>query len=198
MYNKDFDGKTFKKNLVGLYDDKVLRMQVLYQVRELQQDDLESVLALAMKSWNYTYKEIFTKSFIEAYVKRAYKKESLLKILNHTKLGYSKFFVLVEKESHDLAGYAQIGYDNYWVTGKKNLPLRLFRIYLDPELLGKGLGKTLLEKVEEFVRQEGQQRYIVGVHEKNTIGLRFYEKRGFVPITKESGAEGEIYFEKNV
>ncbi len=170
-------------------------MQVVYKVRELQKEDIESILALAMKSWKYTYKEIFSESFIDAYVKRAYKKESLLKIFNHTQQGYSKFLVLLEQDSDKLVGFAQIGYDNYWKTGKKNLPLRLFRIYLDPELVGKGLGQLLLEKVEDFVRQEGQTTYIVGVHEKNTLGLRFYEKMDFKQITKESDAEGEIYFE---
>ena len=171
-------------------------MLTSYYVRDMKKEDLIAVLNLAMESWKYTYKDIFSESFIEAYVTKAYKSESLLKILEYTRNGYSSFLVLEELEKKALIGFAQIGYDNYWKTGKKELPIRLFRIYLQPEVLGKGLGKLLLEKAEAFVRQEGQKKYIVGCHEKNTIGLRFYEKMGFSAITKESDTEGELYFIK--
>jgi len=91
-----------------------------------------------------------------------------------------------------------VGYDRFWETGKKNLPLELFRIYLDPAIIGQGLGKDLLEKVENFVRNTGEKSYIVGVHEKNIIGLNFYKKMGFEPFKSNSEAEGEIYFIKHL
>ena len=173
-------------------------MQAKYYVREMRKEDSTTVLNLAMKSWKYTYKDIFTESFIESYVKRAYRPESLENIIEHANLGLSKFLVLVEKDRERIAGYAQIGYDRYWETRKKMNPLRLFRIYLDPKILGKGLGNLLLEKAEEFVKQENQTSYIVGVHEKNTIGLRFYKRMGFKMTSKVTDAEGEIYFKKTI
>ena len=78
------------------------------------------------------------------------------------------------------------------------MPLQLFRIYLDPEILGIGFGKMLLEKVEQYIKEEKQDQYIVGVHEKNVIGRRFYEKNDFILISKISDAEGEIYYKKQL
>ena len=89
-----------------------------------------------------------------------------------------------------------MGYEKYYETGEKNLPMQLFRIYLEPEILGIGLGKMLLENVEQFVKQEKQDSYIVGVHERNVIGRKFYEKNGFIILTKISDTEGEIYYRK--
>ena len=171
-------------------------MKSVYYVRELQQGDSDSIFNLAMISWKYTYKNIFSEDFIESYLNRVYRKESIENIFSLAKQGLTKFFVLLESKTETVSGFAQVGYDKFWELGEKNLPLRLFRIYLDPQILRKGLGTLLLKKVEEFVRQERQISYIVGVHEKNRIGLRFYKKMGFKATTIESDAEGEIYFEK--
>ena len=173
-------------------------MEPVYFVRKLQKEDCAIIHDLAMKSWKYTYREIFDTDFIENYVNRAYRKESLENIVEQEKKGLCKFYVLEKQKEMKLVGYAQIGYDRYWETGKKINDLRLFRIYLDPECIGKRLGSLLLENIEQFVLQEGLTSYIVGVHEKNTIGLRFYQKMGFSLITKTSDAEGEVYLRKQL
>lgn len=173
-------------------------MQELFIVRELQKSDVDAVLTLAMKSWKYTYKNIYAEDFIENYVNRAYRKEALENVVEQSKQELCKFYVLQDATFKTIAGFSQIGYDRYWEKGKKELPLRLFRIYINPKLLRNGLGKLLLQNVERFVKQEGQKSYIVGVHEKNSIGRNFYEKMGFKLTSKESDAEGEIYYEKTV
>ena len=173
-------------------------MQDQFLIREIQLDEIELILPLAMKSWKYTYKNIYSEDFIENYVNRAYRKESLQNIKEQSRKGLTLFVVLVNQLNGNLVGFAQVGYDRFWESGEKALPLRLFRIYLDPAILGRGLGSLLLEKVEEFVRKTGEKSYIVGVHENNSIGLRFYEKMGFMAILKESDAEGEIYYKKEL
>lgn len=167
-----------------------------YFVRPLEAGDIDEILPLAMKSWKYTYKGIYEDGFIENYVNRAYRRESLTSIKDQSIKGLTLFVVLVEQATNSIKGFAQVGYDRFWEHKDKNLTIRLFRIYLDPKILGQGLGKLLLEQIEEFVRQTGKDRYIVGVHEKNVIGLKFYEKQGFKAISTTSDAEGEIFFEK--
>lgn len=169
-----------------------------YFARELEKQDANSIHDLAMLAWKYTYKEIYSEDFIENYVNRSYRIEAVERIVDQTSSGLTGFYVLVERKSTEICGFAQVGYNEYWQTGQKNLPLRLFRIYLCPEKIGKGLGGLLLEKIEGFVRQEKQDMYIVGVHEKNMIGRHFYEKNGFILINKKSDAEGEIYYRKKI
>ena len=173
-------------------------MEPNFFVRDLHKEDVDVIHDLAMKSWKYTYREIFTKDFIENYVNRAYRKENLENTVEQEKKGLFKFYVLEKQDEMKLVGFAQIGYDRYWETGKRENDLRLFRIYLDPEYIGKRLGNLLLENVEQFVAQEGLTSYIVGVHEKNIIGLRFYQKMGFILTSKTSDAEGEIYLRKQL
>lgn len=169
-----------------------------YFTRELKKQDANSIHDIAMLAWKHTYKEIYSEDFIETYVNRSYRVDAVQRIVDQASSGFTRFYVLVERKSTEICGFAQVGYDEYWETGKKNLPLRLFRIYLQPGKIGKGLGNLLLEKIEEFVREEKQESYIVGVHEKNMTGRHFYEKNEFVLISKESDAEGEIFYEKKV
>lgn len=173
-------------------------MQESYTVCSLVMEDLDKILPLALKSWKFTYKDIYTEDFIDTYVSRVYRKDSLSSILKQSTNDLTSFVVLVEQVTNSIKGFAQVGYEKYWEHGDKKSPVRLFRIYLDPEILGKGLGELLLVQVEEFVRRENKNRYIVGVHEKNIIGLRFYAKHGFEVISKTSDAEGEIFFEKKL
>ena len=173
-------------------------MKSVYYVRELQQGDSDTIFTLAMTLWKFTYENIFSEDFIESYVNRAYRKESIENIVSLAKQGLTKFFVLLDNTTEIISGFAQIGYDRFWESKQKILPLRLFRVYLEPKIIGKGLGKLLLKKVEDFVRQEEQLSYIVGVHEQNTIGLKFYKKMGFIATSLQSDAEREIYFEKKL
>ena len=175
-----------------------MSMQKKFLIRDLQKEDIQTIHTLAKKSWKFAYKDIYSDDFIEKHFTTAYSASSLEKNLAKVKEGFSRFIVLKEIDPNKILGFAQIGYDNYWITGKKELPLRLFRIYLDPDEIGKGLGKILLQEVEKFVIQESQTSYIVGVHEKNKLGLRFYEKMGFNSITKESEVDGEIFFKKDL
>jgi hypothetical protein len=173
-------------------------MKQKYVIREIVTSDCQQISEIAKKSWLFTYKGIYEEDFILKHIQKSYTVDSLKKNILSVDEGFSKFFVLVQGDSNHILGFAQVGYNAYWENGKNNLPLRLFRIYLDPEELGKGLGNLLLQKVEEFVLAEEQKSYIVGVHEKNSIGLRFYEKNGFEYISKKSDREGEIYLKKNL
>ncbi len=64
----------------------------------------------------------------------------------------------------------------------RNLPLgwELFRIYLLPEYIGKGTGRRLLLRWEEFLSERGVRKYAVYIHSKNKIGKDFYRKNGLI------------------
>ena len=53
-----------------------------YYVRELQREDAPYIHDLAMKSWKYTYKEIFTEEFMETYINRVYRTEVIERIVD--------------------------------------------------------------------------------------------------------------------
>ena len=54
-------------------------------------------------------------------------------------------------------------------------------IYLLKEYWGKGYGKQMMDFAIAELRRAGHQEIIVWVLEENSMGIRFYEKYGFVP-----------------
>ncbi|MDW8234901.1 MAG: GNAT family N-acetyltransferase, partial [Roseiflexaceae bacterium] len=57
---------------------------------------------------------------------------------------------------------------------------QLFRIYLLPTYIGRGIGSGLLQRGEAFLRDQGVDSYFCYVHKDNELGKRFYLRQGFV------------------
>ncbi len=88
----------------------------------------------------------------------------------------------------------QIAEDNYiyfYITerGKKRgyvavvpEPSRLFlsKLYLDPDLYGRGLGQTILGEIAHMARRLGLDSVYLTVNKGNARAIRAYEKFGFV------------------
>lgn len=56
----------------------------------------------------------------------------------------------------------------------------VYVLYLNPSLLGRGIGTALLEFVTEQQKSEGATEQWVSVTEGNDLGIPFYVARGFV------------------
>ena len=61
-------------------------------------------------------------------------------------------------------------------------PSRLFlsKIYLDPDLYGRGLGQTILGEIAHMARRLGLDSVYLTVNKGNARAIRAYEKFGFV------------------
>jgi len=71
----------------------------------------------------------------------------------------------------------------------------LFRLYLHPAYIGRGIGWALLQQGEAFVRSHGLDAYFCFVHQHNELGKRFYLRRGFQHVAAQDRAD-EWYMEK--
>lgn len=169
-------------------------------IRPFSEKDALQVKKTALESWIFTYKDIFSKTIIKKFVDTNYNVDLLSNIKHWVAKGVTKFVVAETRDK--IVGFAQIGYENYW---NKEAPanqkkIKLFRIYLVPEYIGRGIGHRLLESMENFVRQKGKSSYFLNVHKNNNIGLKFYEKQGFVisPRSKDDPIATEYEMEKNL
>ncbi len=149
-----------------------------FTIRNLTPQDFEQVYQVAKRSWLFTYKDIFDQKFIEGFVKKHYSPVALKNHLEWVKEngGWSK---VVENQEGKIVGFCFIG-------PFKNSLWRLWRIYLDPEFIGQGIGSSLLQEGEKFLKDSGIDQYIVFVHPKNKIGISFYQKMGFTRVPEES------------
>jgi ribosomal protein S18 acetylase RimI-like enzyme len=156
----------------------------MIRYREFRKQDVKDVHAVALAAWKYTYKTIYVRETIEKRVAEYYSDSSFESMIPRLKRKEAWFDIALD--GGRVVGYANGGRRTRpWRSPFRNsrardLPLgwELLRIYLLPGYIGKGIGRGLLLRWEEFLRRNGLQGYTVYVHSKNTIGKDFYRKSG--------------------
>ena len=149
-----------------------------FKYRQLSKSDFEKIYEVALEAWNYTYKDIFSPTYIENYVDKFYSTEAMQKQLLLVEKGEMFFEVAEEKNV--------IGFCNIQI--KNNDKAELLRIYLKPLYIGNGVGKKLLLHGEDFLISKGVKKLYYYAHKKNKLGRQFYLKNGF-KITSEEANE---------
>jgi diamine N-acetyltransferase len=159
----------------------------MVEYTSFQKGDAEEVFNVAMASWKHTYKDIFSTEEIESFVSKNYSISGLIELLPLIEAKEMFFFVAVD-------GGKVVGFNNVADRGQG---MRILRIYLLPEYIGKGIGKKLLELGEQFVKEKGGKSYFCFVNERNTSSIHFYEKNGFIH-KPERDKQGEWFMEKEL
>lgn len=76
-----------------------------------------------------------------------------------------------------------------------NKSMMLKRMYITPEMRGKGYGQQLLDQVIDFCKRHHYQRILLDTHIQFSQGLHFYQKNGFKEVQREGNL---IYLEKKI
>ena len=137
--------------------------------RMFQADDADAVYAIAAEAWRFTYDGIFPPAFIDQFIQTNYAPEQLHRAAARAASGDTHFEVALDEKQ--LIGFCQLG-----ITAQG---AELFRIYLRPDCIGRGVGRMLLQRAEAFVHNRGLSSYGCFVHQKNERGKQFYLRNGF-------------------
>lgn len=138
---------------------------------------------VALESWRYTYSGLISPERIESYVDENYSMDALRRIGEDVRRDETSFNLLFRYGR--VAGFCQFGnVDNAFI---------LLRIYLVPSLIGKGIGRLLLERGEKWVSGKGGKYYSLYVHKGNKTGITFYEKMKFIRIPDLDNPEEYCY-----
>lgn len=106
-------------------------------------------------------------------------KDTLSEIINEVPEGYDKGdkLVLAVSEDDRLIGLIDIlkNYpgENTWMIGL---------LIIDPDFRGKGLGELIHRDIIELAIKEKVSRLRIGVVEKNINALKFWKRRGYLPL----------------
>lgn len=151
-------------------------------IRRAERTDVPVIIALAKATWEPTYRDILPKAQIDFMFNEMYSPASLESQMSE--LGHTFLILYIQGKASGYASY----------SAKKEIKgiFKLQKIYLLPELQGKGLGKKLIEAVEEKVCEEGGKVLELNVNRYNPARA-FYEHLGFSFYQEEDVPIGEFW-----
>jgi len=131
--------------------------------------DLPAISELAGVIWRACYPGIITHAQIDYMLARMYALDTMREEIHSQGIRYD--LLLVDNKP---AGFA-----SYGPTSEPGV-IKLHKLYLLPELHGRGLGSRLLRHVEREVRRLGARRVVLSVNKRNTQAIAAYKRNGYV------------------
>ncbi len=136
-------------------------------LRNAKDTDMPTVAALAESIWPHTYSDYISKEQLHYMLDLMYNQGELLSQL---KKGY--VFLMASEEDKD------VGFACYSIIDRTINAYKLHKIYILPEMHGKGVGKILMNEVVNLVKRNNGKTLELNVN-KNNKAKDFYLKIGF-------------------
>jgi len=138
-------------------------------IRRANTDDCALIYELAVPSWKVAYAEILTEEQMDYMLKMMYSEESLTRQMREGHI----FFIV-------LCNGAPSGFISFHPQGE-NLYI-LEKLYVLPHVQGFGAGRFLVEKAEEYIRNQhpkGKQFLFELNVNRGNKAVKFYQRMGF-------------------
>ena len=140
--------------------------------------------AILLNLMHRIYKPVYERLWLDDgswYVNETYSKANIERELDDERSHY--YFVLRES---DIIGILRVVPGEGIPGFEGSDVVKLHRIYLDPQIIGKGIGQTLITWVEEkFCRQPNSVMWLE-VMDTEVRAIKFYEKLGFETVGKKT------------
>jgi len=137
--------------------------------------DLDALVSVGIETYRGTFSGMTSKAVMDEYLGTAFDGERIRQEIDNP----GSLFLFLEVDG-GIAGYIKVNESDAQTDLREPDGLEIERIYLRSGFQGKGLGRVLLEKGLEIARREGKRCVWLGVWEKNTAAIGFYERMGFV------------------
>ena len=135
--------------------------------KKAKKNDTSLIRELAEKSWNSSYVGIISQEQIDYMLSKMYSVEEITKQLNNPNYHY---YLIFNEEIP--AGF--IGFEHHY----EKETTKLHRVYLLPEMKGKGLGKKAIQLLKGKVSETADKRIILNVNKANDA-QNVYKSQGF-------------------
>ncbi len=146
----------------------IVEDQLKPQIIPATEADLPAISGLAGIVWRACYPGIITRAQIDYMLARMYALDVLRDEIRSQGIRYD--LLLVDGKP---AGFSSCG-----PTAEPGV-IKLHKLYLLPELHGRGLGSRLMQHVEREVRTLGGRRLILTVNKRNARAIAAYRRNGF-------------------
>jgi ribosomal protein S18 acetylase RimI-like enzyme len=136
--------------------------------------DLDELIEISKTTFVSAFEKHNDAEDFKSYIKAAFDKKALEEQL----INPNSYFYFVFKDEK-LVGYIKLNVNEAQTDIKSKEAIELERIYVLQEFQGKQIGKLMLQKAMQMASEKDLKYVWLGVWEKNTDAIRFYEKFGF-------------------
>ncbi|RZJ29228.1 MAG: N-acetyltransferase [Flavobacterium sp.] len=157
----------------------------MIEIKEMQPNEINIVQDIAHKTWPVTYAEILTNEQLAYMLASFYSTEAL-----NGNIENGHHFLLA-KENDETLGFA-----SYVHNHPENFTTKIPKIYVLPEIQGKGIGKLLIEAIEAEANKNHSVKLTLNVN-RNNNARNFYEKLGFAIAKEEDVPIGNGIFQED-
>ncbi|MFJ4501153.1 GNAT family N-acetyltransferase [Streptomyces sp. NPDC088864] len=146
----------------------------MVHVREMDAADVEGVATIRVRGWQAAYAGIVPQTYLDAMTVEGDARQR------------RQWFSQPGRQSHDLVALGDRGPVGWICFGpwRGEAPgLRrvgeIYALYVSPDLIGQGIGRTLLEEAHAQMQSQGFEVSALWVLSDNQRGRRFYERSGY-------------------
>jgi len=137
----------------------------MYEIKRLEEKDVDEVKKLLRISWLDTYARLLSDSIIQKVSLTWHSKENILRGLRNPKIFFAGY-----REDSKLLGI---------ITVEKidDELIQIHRLYVLPSYQRRGIGSKLLEAAINYFPKS--KKAVLEVEEVNNKAISFYKKKGF-------------------
>jgi ribosomal protein S18 acetylase RimI-like enzyme len=154
-------------------------MMETLEIRKAAAEDLLLLQDIGRRTFLHTFSSSNTEESMLKYLAEGFSAKRLHAELSNKN---SQFYFAMLGE--DVVGYLKLNIGTAQTELKEDAGLEIERIYVLEAYHGLKVGQALYDKAIEIARALHSAYVWLGVWEKNTRAIRFYEKNGFVAFDK--------------
>jgi ribosomal protein S18 acetylase RimI-like enzyme len=147
---------------------------------------LEELQALSRQTFSEAFSSGNTEENMRQYLDKEFSEEKLRQEISNPDSDF--YFARLDAL---YIGYLKINFGRAQTELRENNGMEIERIYVLKEFYGKQAGQLLFNKALGIARERKKDYIWLGVWEKNSRAIRFYEKNGFVQFGTHGFRVGE-------
>ncbi|EPR69378.1 GNAT family N-acetyltransferase [Cyclobacterium qasimii] len=155
----------------------------MLKIHKATVQDIPEIQSIAKTTWPVAFDGILSQSQLDYMMRMMYNTQELTSQIEGGKIIF--WLAAIGKQSLGFMAY------------ESQLPIqpqiKIHKLYILPAAQGKGVGKGLLNNLEEYGRSNGFETVTLNVNKYNSSAIKFYEKRGFEKIKAEIIPIGQDY-----
>lgn len=140
----------------------------------VQPSELNELLEIGSSTFADSFGALNNKEDFDQYMEKSF---NLAKITEEYNNPDSHFYFACQQEN--LVGYLKLNEGEAQTEKGLHNALEIERIYVRFGQQGKGIGQLLFDKALEVARENNFEQVWLGVWDRNSDAIRFYERNGF-------------------